>query len=148
MFATAPVQAGFYKHKDSDENLSPASSISKKRSMLRKNLINTESKTMINDKSLMNDTSVLDEASAFLDGDEMSPERTNTNVEDELEQQLQGFQFMKKKQMKKDPKFKKRPRLDQNMSKMFSDQVSISLKSKQEPRPNKKKLKSLEAQYM
>jgi len=54
--------------------------------MLRKNLINTESKTMINDKSLMNDTSVLDEASAFLDGDEMSPERTNTNVEDELEQ--------------------------------------------------------------
>ena len=48
--------------------------------------------------------------------------------------------------MKTDPKFKKRPRLDDNLSKMMSE--TISLKSKKDPKPNKKRLKTLEMQHM
>ena len=82
MFATAPTH-GFFKKPIHLGDSSRKSTINKKRQKLKKKMLNTTSKTVINEKS------VIDDAEAYLreNGD------TITNVEDELEQQLKGFKF-------------------------------------------------------
>ena len=78
-------------------------------------------------------------------------ERSNLNSDiprdfDILDRQLHEFQNLQNKEAKKN---KKRPNLQENLSKMTSSNFSDSnLKSSLETRPNKQRLNRLEANYL